>query len=238
LQGFRAPPDQSSWAELRLSPSIRQQSPALSSNHAVGHCPYEPSVAAWLEGQTVAPEAKELPRRWAQQRRPKLAPPPRIIRATRLFYRPSHKRLNRFIASPEITPLNGRSYPLAPLITSDTTDPRPALPTAIDRAVWFSFVAARAAGIGVGECHRMVSQTRPRPPSPPPRQADLDSMQDHKKNPQLTELRALKLAGWTRLELATFCVTGRRSNQLSYHPVNRERVRNVVLAGGVSSVLW
>jgi hypothetical protein len=27
------------------------------------------------------------------------------------------------------------------------------------------------------------------------------------------------MAGWTRLELATFCVTGRRSNQLSYHPV-------------------
>ena len=26
------------------------------------------------------------------------------------------------------------------------------------------------------------------------------------------------MAGWTRLELATFCVTGRRSNQLSYHP--------------------
>ena len=29
-----------------------------------------------------------------------------------------------------------------------------------------------------------------------------------------------RMAGWTRLELATFCVTGRRSNQLSYHPVN------------------
>ena len=27
-----------------------------------------------------------------------------------------------------------------------------------------------------------------------------------------------KLAGWTGLEPATFCVTGRRSNQLSYHP--------------------
>src|SRR4051812_36867486 len=25
-------------------------------------------------------------------------------------------------------------------------------------------------------------------------------------------------AGWTRLELATSCVTGRRSNQLNYHP--------------------
>src|SRR5208282_5909359 len=29
-----------------------------------------------------------------------------------------------------------------------------------------------------------------------------------------------ELAGWTGLEPATFCVTGRRSNQLSYHPVN------------------
>ncbi len=28
------------------------------------------------------------------------------------------------------------------------------------------------------------------------------------------------MAGWTGLEPATFCVTGRRSNQLSYHPVN------------------
>lgn len=27
------------------------------------------------------------------------------------------------------------------------------------------------------------------------------------------------MAGWTGLEPATFCVTGRRSNQLSYHPV-------------------
>ena len=26
------------------------------------------------------------------------------------------------------------------------------------------------------------------------------------------------LAGWTRLELATSGVTGRRSNQLNYHP--------------------
>ena len=46
------------------------------------------------------------------------------------------------------------------------------------------------------------------------------------------------MAGWTRLELATFCVTGRRSNQLSYHPVNRERGRNVDSGSGVSSVVW
>ena len=31
------------------------------------------------------------------------------------------------------------------------------------------------------------------------------------------------MAGWTGLEPATFCVTGRRSNQLSYHPVKGER---------------
>lgn len=28
----------------------------------------------------------------------------------------------------------------------------------------------------------------------------------------------LLMAGWTRLELATSAVTGRRSNQLNYHP--------------------
>ena len=27
-----------------------------------------------------------------------------------------------------------------------------------------------------------------------------------------------QMAGWTRLELAASCVTGRRSNQLNYHP--------------------
>ena len=48
----------------------------------------------------------------------------------------------------------------------------------------------------------------------------------------------LKLAGWTRLELATFCVTGRRSNQLSYHPKNWERGRTLDSEKGVSSVLW
>src|SRR3954465_11305799 len=46
-----------------------------------------------------------------------------------------------------------------------------------------------------------------------------------------------RMAGWTRLELATFCVTGRRSNQLSYHPKNRERGGNVDSEEGVSSVL-
>src|SRR6187551_1738889 len=46
------------------------------------------------------------------------------------------------------------------------------------------------------------------------------------------------MAGWTRLELATFCVTGRRSNQLSYQPKNWERGRTVDSEKGVSSVLW
>ena len=35
------------------------------------------------------------------------------------------------------------------------------------------------------------------------------------------------MAGWTGLEPATFCVTGRRSNQLSYHPVKWKRERKV-----------
>ena len=47
-----------------------------------------------------------------------------------------------------------------------------------------------------------------------------------------------KLAGWTGLEPAAFCVTGRRSNQLSYHPVKRERGRNVDSDLGKSSVVW
>ncbi len=54
-----------------------------------------------------------------------------------------------------------------------------------------------------------------------------------KKAPEIPEQ---KLAGWTRLELATFCVTGRRSNQLSYHPV-RERRANVGREVGKSSVV-
>ncbi len=39
---------------------------------------------------------------------------------------------------------------------------------------------------------------------------------DQQKNPRLAT-RVFE-AGWTRLELATSDVTGRRSNQLSYHP--------------------
>lgn len=39
-----------------------------------------------------------------------------------------------------------------------------------------------------------------------------------------------KVAGWTRLELATSCVTGRRSNQLNYHPLNFEsQFRHIML---------
>ena len=45
------------------------------------------------------------------------------------------------------------------------------------------------------------------------------------------------MAGWTGLEPATFCVTGRRSNQLSYHPVKRERTRNVGSTKVESSVV-
>jgi hypothetical protein len=36
------------------------------------------------------------------------------------------------------------------------------------------------------------------------------------------------MAGWTGLEPAAFCVTGRRSNQLSYHPeVGKEGERRM-----------
>ena len=34
-----------------------------------------------------------------------------------------------------------------------------------------------------------------------------------------------QMAGWTGLEPATSCVTGRRSNQLNYHPVGDKFVR-------------
>jgi hypothetical protein len=43
------------------------------------------------------------------------------------------------------------------------------------------------------------------------------------------------MAGWTGLEPATFCVTGRRSNQLSYHPVVRETVKRKIRMGQVKS---
>ena len=49
------------------------------------------------------------------------------------------------------------------------------------------------------------------------------------------EKRVKKLAGWTGLEPATFCVTGRRSNQLSYHP-EWARGANVELPQGKSRV--
>ena len=39
------------------------------------------------------------------------------------------------------------------------------------------------------------------------------------------ELAAFKVAGWTRLELATSCVTGRRSNQLNYHPFDYSSIK-------------
>lgn len=42
------------------------------------------------------------------------------------------------------------------------------------------------------------------------------------KNATLSDCVFFKVAGWTRLELATSCVTGRRSNQLNYHPSSFE----------------
>ena len=46
------------------------------------------------------------------------------------------------------------------------------------------------------------------------------------------------VAGWTGLEPATFCVTGRRSNQLSYHPVDWERARTLGSTKGESSAVF
>ena len=52
---------------------------------------------------------------------------------------------------------------------------------------------------------------------------------DPKKNATLADC-VFKVAGWTRLELATSCVTGRRSNQLNYHPLNFEsQFRHIML---------
>ena len=45
------------------------------------------------------------------------------------------------------------------------------------------------------------------------------------------------MAGWTGLEPATFCVTGRRSNQLSYHPVKWERERTLESEEGKSRMV-
>jgi hypothetical protein len=39
------------------------------------------------------------------------------------------------------------------------------------------------------------------------------------------------MAGWTGLEPATSGVTGRRSNQLNYHPRNAEDSRTVAIHG-------
>ena len=49
-----------------------------------------------------------------------------------------------------------------------------------------------------------------------------------RRNKKTLGIRGSYMAGWTGLEPAAFCVTGRRSNQLSYHPVREksgERVK-------------
>jgi hypothetical protein len=43
------------------------------------------------------------------------------------------------------------------------------------------------------------------------------------------------VAGWTGLEPAAFCVTGRRSNQLSYHPNKGEEAEARNRTGQVKS---
>ncbi len=42
--------------------------------------------------------------------------------------------------------------------------------------------------------------------------------------PQAARKYLILLAGWTRLELATSGVTGRRSNQLNYHPASSSQI--------------
>ena len=54
------------------------------------------------------------------------------------------------------------------------------------------------------------------------------------KNATLADCVFFKVAGWTRLELATSCVTGRRSNQLNYHPLNFEMLFRHI--GGLLSI--
>lgn len=50
------------------------------------------------------------------------------------------------------------------------------------------------------------------------------------KRGSLSGFLRMTLAVWTRLELATSCVTGRRSNQLNYHPLNFEsQFRHIML---------
>ena len=43
---------------------------------------------------------------------------------------------------------------------------------------------------------------------------------------------AMRMAGWTRFELATSDVTGRRSNQLNYHPAKVAAGLDRILVGG------
>ncbi len=64
------------------------------------------------------------------------------------------------------------------------------------------------------------------------------SLPNHEKRRSRERSAFYKLAGWTGLEPATFCVTGRRSNQLSYHPVKGERRRTLESGKGKSSVCF
>ncbi len=47
------------------------------------------------------------------------------------------------------------------------------------------------------------------------------------KNEKARISAGFKVAGWTGLEPATSCVTGRRSNQLNYHPVGDKFVGSI-----------
>jgi hypothetical protein len=62
--------------------------------------------------------------------------------------------------------------------------------------------------------------------TPPP------SEEDEKSGGPETLSPKGKLAGWTGLEPATSDVTGRRSNQLNYHPARWRRAFGGILVGG------
>src|SRR5207248_7392921 len=58
------------------------------------------------------------------------------------------------------------------------------------------------------------------------------SVERKRRDPRTTVAAGVppRMAGPTRLELATSCVTGRRSSQLNYDPVNPEARHRMLLA--------
>jgi hypothetical protein len=78
----------------------------------------------------------------------------------------------------------------------------------------------RLAGLVIRRAHR-GRWAHPRPPPPLPRSVSCGNVVEARvtlRNRWSRRVRAGKMAGWTGLEPATSDVTGRRSNQLNYHP--------------------